>query len=160
MGTTLTAVVLQDDKMYYAHVGDSRGYLIHKETITQFTEDHSLVASLVKAGHITKEQAAAHPDKNIITRAIGLESDVHVDVPRKHQTLKKDQYVLLCCDGLHGVVSDEAILSTVHEFQAPDIICSKLIELANKNGGPDNITVLIARVDRISLKSRVMNFVR
>jgi PPM family protein phosphatase len=160
MASTLTAVVLKPDKMYYAHVGDSRGYIIHKDEIKQFTEDHSFVADLIKAGQITEEEAETHPERNIITRAIGLESKLRVDAPAEPQTIKKDQYILLCCDGLHGVVSNEGIMSAVYEYKEPELICEKLVESANELGGPDNITVMIARVDRIGLMSRIMNLVR
>jgi serine/threonine protein phosphatase PrpC len=160
MASTLTAVVLKPDKMHYAHVGDSRGYIIYKNEIKQFTADHSFVADLIKAGQITKEEAETHPERNIITRAIGLESKLIVDAPAKPQAIKKDQYILLCCDGLHGVVSNEEIMSAVYEYKEPELICEKLVEKANEHGGPDNITVMIARVDRIGLMSRIMNLVR
>ena len=160
MASTLTAVVLKPDKMYYAHVGDSRGYSIYKNEITQFTEDHSYVADLIKAGQIEEKEAETHPERNIITRAIGLESKLRVDAPAEPQTIKKDQHILLCCDGLHGVVSNEEIMSAVYEYKEPDLICEKLVEKANELGGPDNITVMIARVDRIGLISRIMNLVR
>ena len=160
MASTLTAVVLKPDKMYYAHVGDSRGYSIYKNEITQFTEDHSYVADLIKAGQITEKEAETHPERNIITRAIGLESKLTVDAPAEPQAIKKDQHILLCCDGLHGLVSDEEILKVVYEYQEPDLTCEKLVEMANERGGPDNITVMIARVDRIGLMSRIMNLVR
>ena len=160
MASTLTAVVLKPDKMYYAHVGDSRGYIIHNNEIRQFTEDHSFVADLIKAGQITKEEAETHPERNIITRAIGLDAQLRVDAPVEPEIIKKDQYVLLCCDGLHGVVSNEEIMSAVYEYKAPDVICEKLVERANENGGPDNITAMIARVDKIGFLSRIMNLVR
>jgi protein phosphatase len=164
MGTTLTAVVFQKEKMYYAHVGDSRGYVIFENHISQFTEDHSYVASLVKAGVITEEEALTHPEKNIITRAIGINPELKVDTSQKHQKIKNDQYILLCCDGLHGVVSNEEIVSVFHEYRVPDVICEKLIEKANEHGGPDNITAMVARIESTgtlsSLTSRLMNFVR
>jgi protein phosphatase len=164
MGSTLTAVVIINEQLYFAHVGDSRGYVILGNEISQFTEDHSFVASLVKAGAITKENARTHPERNIITRAIGLDPDLKVDVARIDKNLQKDQYILLCCDGLHGVVSEEAILNAVHDYKAPDAICEHLVEKANQNGGPDNITVLIARIDKVnlisSLTNRLMDLVR
>ncbi|MCD6296547.1 MAG: Stp1/IreP family PP2C-type Ser/Thr phosphatase [Deltaproteobacteria bacterium] len=160
MASTLTAVVLKQDRMYYAHVGDSRGYVIYKKEITQFTEDHSFVADLIKAGQITEKEAETHPEKNIITRAIGLESKLRVDAPAEPQTIKKDQYILLCCDGLHGVVSNEGMMSAVYEYKEPELICEKLVERANERGGPDNISVIIARVDKIGLMSRIVNLVR
>jgi protein phosphatase len=164
LGSTMTAVVFQGEKIYYAHVGDSRGYTIYDNKISQFTEDHSYVASLVKAGVITEEEAETHPEKNIITRAIGIGPDLKVDVAMINQNVKKGQYVLLCCDGLHGLVPNEEISNAVYEYKKPDVICERLINKANENGGPDNITVMVARVDSINiisgLTSRLINLVR
>jgi PPM family protein phosphatase len=153
MGCTLTAVVLKNNRMYHAHVGDSRGYTITGDTITQFTEDHSFVASLVKAGAIKPEEARDHPESNIITRAIGISEELTVEAPASGEKLHKGQYILLCCDGLWGLVSDEEIRDTVGEVQEPDQACEKLVDMANANGGHDNITVMIARIDRTGLFS-------
>ena len=122
LGSTLTAVVLKDDKMYYGHVGDSRGYIIYDHQIKQFTEDHSYVASLLKAGIINEEEAATHPQGNIITRAIGAEEDLKVDLSQEHLELKTEQYILLCCDGLYRVVSNEEIKDTVYRHKNPETI--------------------------------------
>jgi serine/threonine protein phosphatase PrpC len=157
MGSTLTAVVLNKNRLYFAHVGDSRGYIIHKDSIAQFTEDHSYVASLVKAGVITEEEAKNHPDDNIITRAIGIEKNLLVDSAEWHEKLKKSQYILICCDGLYKVVTDEEILEMVNKYPAPDAICEKLVEKANENGGPDNITVMAARINKTGLISDLFN---
>ena len=155
LGSTLTTVVLKDDRMYFAHVGDSRGYSIYDQEISQFTEDHSYVASLVKAGVISAEEAMTHPEDNIITKAIGFDETLKLDVTDNHLRIRENQYILLCCDGLYKVVPDEEIKNMVYKFQEPDIISQKLVEMANANGGPDNITVLIARVDSIPFVSRV-----
>jgi PPM family protein phosphatase len=157
MGSTLTAVVIRKDRMYYVHVGDSRGYIIHDDQIRQFTEDHSFVASLVKAGVISEEDALDHPDANLVTRAIGIEDDLQVDVPREAICLQKGQYVLLCCDGLYKVVPENEMLQIVNEEKEPRAICKKLIDRANENGGPDNITVVLARIEKTGLFSRFMN---
>ncbi len=154
MGTTLTAVALKNDRMYYAHVGDSRGYTIGPHWIKQFTRDHSLVAGLVRAGAISKEEAQTHPDKNVITRAIGIEDHIEVDVSSDGWILKKDCYILLCCDGLHTMVSDSEMLATVERSETPDMACETLVEKANANGGRDNITVLLARIDTVGLLAR------
>ena len=151
MGTTLTAVALKNDRMYYAHVGDSRGYTIGPDRISQFTRDHSLVAGLVRAGAISKEEARTHPDKNVITRAIGMEKQVEIDISPTGWLLKKDYYILLCCDGLHAVVSDSAIMATVQESETPELACKALVDQANAKGGPDNITVLLARINKVGL---------
>lgn len=164
MGTTMTAAVIKKNKMYFGHVGDSRGYLIDESGISQFTEDHSFVASLVKAGAISEEEAKTHPEKNIITRAIGITSDLSVDVPEKPFILKDNHYILLCCDGLHGVVDDNEIHQIIFDYKDPDSICNKLIERANEQGGPDNITVMVALIENLdfvsSLKNSLMKLVR
>lgn len=149
MGSTLTAVVFHGDDMYHAHVGDSRGYSLVDKRLTQFTEDHSYVASLVKAGAISAEEARTHPEGNIITRAIGFQEDLKVDISAAPAKIHKDQFILLCCDGLYKEVPEEEILATVYELKDPDRITKKLIEKANANGGHDNITVLIARIDGV-----------
>ncbi len=160
MATTLTSVVLKENLMYFAHVGDSRGYLISEKDISRFTEDHSFVAELVKAGHITEEEAATHPDGNIITKALGLDPEVKPDISRSPRKVSEGQYVLLCCDGLHKAVPDKEILNTVYELRDPESICRKLIRKAIDYGTPDNVTVLTARIDKLSLKERLVNLVR
>ncbi len=148
MGTTLTAVVLKGSCLYYAHVGDSRGYIIKKNSITQFTEDHSYVGSLLRAGAISPEEARGHPADNIITRAIGLKVSVDIDFFQKEICLRKGQYVLLCSDGLFKVVTDDEILHTVSTLMVPNQITKKLVEMANSRGGPDNTTVLVIRIEK------------
>jgi serine/threonine protein phosphatase PrpC len=157
MASTLVAVVLKNDRMYFANVGDSRGYLIDENQISQFTEDHSFVASLIKAGAITEEEALHHPEGHIITRAIGLGPELQVDTSQTHTKVKKGQYILLCCDGLWGVVPNDEILNAVYKHRAPDVVCEKLVEKANKNGGPDNITVIVARIDKTDLVSSLVD---
>ena len=154
MGTTLTAVVLKNNRMYFAHVGDSRGYTIGDGRITQFTRDHSLVDSLITKGAITKEEARTHPERNVITRAIGMEADVNVDVSPVGWILKKDFHIMLCCDGLHTVVSEADIMATVRKSETPDEACQALVDQANAQGGPDNITVVLARIDKVGLIAR------
>lgn len=147
MGTTLTAVVLIGNEIYHAHVGDTRGYIISNGEISQFTEDHSYVASLVKAGVITAKEAKTHPERNKITRALGVGENVVVDVSKESIRVFKENFLLICTDGLHGVVSNEEILNAVSNYKEPSAACSRLIEMANEHGGPDNVTVLIARID-------------
>ena len=165
MGTTLVAVVLKKDRMYSAHVGDSRGYTIYKNEISQFTEDDSIVAGLVKAGYITEEEAPSYPGSNIITKAIGIDPELKIGDPKMIKKIRPGQYILLCCDGLYKDVSNEEILKTFQDFQEPDEICHKLIEKALERGGDDNITVLTARIDEgggffSGLSERFTNFLR
>jgi protein phosphatase len=157
MATTLTAVVLKNGKMFYAHVGDSRGYTVYGKNITHFTEDHSYVASLVKAGAISEEEALTHPQANIITRAIGVHFDLTIDVSKVHQQLKENQYIMLCSDGLYKEVSDKEILNTIFKYQEPDVVCKKLVEKANQYGGSDNITVLVAKINKSNFMSSILS---
>lgn len=142
MGTTIVAVVIVNDIAVIAHVGDSRAYLIN-DTIKQITKDHSYVQLLVDNGRITAEEAETHPDKNIITRAIGIEGFVDVDVDLVD--IKDTDRILLCSDGLNGYVKDDVILETVKEYG--DSSTEKLVETANLNGGHDNITVVLISSD-------------
>jgi protein phosphatase len=149
MGSTLTAAVLQKGRLYCAHVGDSRGYVVDGGRMRQFTRDHSYVAALVRAGIITEEAARSHPADHVVTRAIGIRREARFEVARKPLLLKSGQYVLLCCDGLWGPVPPDTIRSVVQQLRSPAAVCRRLVALANEKGGPDNITVVVARIDRI-----------
>ncbi|MBO5291429.1 MAG: Stp1/IreP family PP2C-type Ser/Thr phosphatase [Clostridia bacterium] len=142
MGTTIVAVVIVNNIAVVAHVGDSRAYIVN-DTIKQITKDHSYVQLLVDNGKITLEEAENHPDKNIITRAIGIEGFVDVDVDIVD--IKEEDILLLCTDGLNGYVRDDDILKTVKEYG--DSSTEKLVETANLNGGHDNITVVLISSD-------------
>jgi protein phosphatase len=150
--------VLKGHRIYFAHVGDSRGYIISKRKIKKFTMDHSYVADLVRAGAITKAEAENHPSGNIITRAVGRRPEINIDVAEEKIYLAKGQYVLLCSDGLSKVAPENDILDAVRTWTAPDLISKKLIELANNRGGPDNITVVIARIEK--KESRLKRVIR
>ena len=143
MGTTLTAVVIRGEDLVVAHVGDSRAYLIRNNDIRQLTRDHSWVADALRAGTISVEEARNHPNRHILTRALGSEPEVQVDVvPEK---LRPDDRVLLCSDGLTNLVGDGEILQKVQKqgpLKAPDA----LIDLANERGGHDNITAMLISV--------------
>ncbi|MEE2884266.1 MAG: Stp1/IreP family PP2C-type Ser/Thr phosphatase [Chloroflexota bacterium] len=143
MGTTLTAGMIVEDEFIYAHVGDSRGYLLRDGSIEQFTTDHSWVAEQVALGILTEEQAENHPRRNIITRAMGLDSTVEVD-SGSVKLLLLDQ-ILLCSDGLHGLVKAEEMIEVCDE-EVPDDAFQSLIDLANDRGGHDNITVVLAKI--------------
>ena len=143
MGTTLTAAVVFNHRVVVGHVGDSRCYLVLDDTITQLSKDHSWVAEEVEAGRMTPEQARVNPRRNIITRALGLRPDVDVDAYEAR--LEPGNVVVICSDGLHGLVTEEEIYSYVKRLRPNDAV-DALIQLANDRGGPDNISVVIARV--------------
>jgi serine/threonine protein phosphatase PrpC len=140
MGTTASAVVIDGAQLYVGHVGDTRVYVI-KNKITQITKDHSLVQELLDKGEITPEEARNHPQKNVITRAIGVGSNLEVDV--FSETLEEGDYVLLCCDGLVNEVEDKEIMRIVLDSERLQDACDELIDLANKRGGKDNVSVVI-----------------
>jgi protein phosphatase len=139
MGTTLTVAVLQKSKLYLCHVGDSRAYIIKNGTIMQLTEDHSLVANLVKLGQITPEEARVHPRRNIITRALGTQADVEVDTIQMH--VKPNDIILLCTDGLTNYVEDAEILAIVAKYNISQV-CDKLVNIVNIRNGSDNISII------------------
>lgn len=141
MGTTLVAATILKSTLYAANVGDSRLYILG-ERMNQVTRDHSLVEEMVRMGELTPDEARRHPDKNIITRAIGVRSNVAVDffeVP-----MRNVNYVLLCSDGLTNMVSDDEIFEIVKKESDLEKAGRKLVDTANENGGRDNITVLLA----------------
>lgn len=141
MGTTLVAATIIEHTLYFANIGDSRLYLINKE-IRQLSRDHSLVQEMVRLGGIKAEEAKFHPDKNIITRAIGGKEDVEIDFFEYH--LKKGDVILMCTDGLSNMVEDEEIFRIVHSRRDVVDAVERLIARANENGGRDNIGVVIA----------------
>jgi len=154
MGTTLTAVIVKRNKLFCAHVGDSRAYLISKDEMIQLTSDHSYVANLVREGRITEKEAETHPERNIITRAVGAAKDLTIDTFKRKFNSKKTPYLLICSDGLYKDVSNDVIIKTVFTNKTPQIICDKLVGVANENGGSDNITVIVVRFDDKSWYNR------
>ena len=145
MGTTCTAVVVLGKVFFYAHVGDTRLYLIRNGEIRQITRDHSYVSRLVESGVISREEAENHPQRNILTAALGTANDPVMDSPGKPEDLQAGDKLLLCSDGLWGQVRDGEILNAVDSHPG-DEACKKLIELARERGGPDNITVEILQI--------------
>ena len=141
MGTTLVAAVVLGEQAYLAHVGDSRAYLLNS-TIRQLTTDHSFVGGQVRAGILTPEQARRHPQRNVLTRALGAKPNVAVDVCQV--TLQAGDTLLLCSDGLTEHVAD-GILWDVAAHSEPGQAAARLVELANEAGGADNISVIVAR---------------
>ena len=144
MGTTLTAVLIDGREALIAHVGDSRAYLARGDRFVQLTDDHTLVQALLDQGRITHDEIATHPHRSVITRAVGVASDIEVDGSRL--TLEGGDRILLCSDGLSGVVDDDAIARAVRDDD-PVAAVEELIAAANEAGGPDNITVVILTVD-------------
>ena len=140
MGTTMVAAVICKDRLYVANVGDSRLYIINSQ-IRQITKDHSLVEEMVRLGKLTKEEGRNHPDKNIITRAVGAEETVQIDCFEERIGIR--DIVLLCSDGLTNMVSDEQIQQIIKTEKNLQKAAELLVETANRNGGRDNITVLL-----------------
>jgi protein phosphatase len=144
MGTTVTAAIFAGRSAFLAHVGDSRFYLARGGRIFQVSEDHSLVNEQFKAGAITAEEARSSRFRNIITRSVGFEEEVLVDVMEVE--VEPGDTVVLCCDGLSNLVSEEEILG-VATREPLDTSPEQLVELANERGGDDNITVIVVKVD-------------
>ncbi|MBC8161320.1 MAG: Stp1/IreP family PP2C-type Ser/Thr phosphatase [Roseiflexaceae bacterium] len=153
MGTTLTVALIHGQRLYLASVGDTRAYLINARGVTvddarvaQLTSDHSLVARLVDIGQITAEQARTHPQRNMLYRSIGTDPSVEVDT--RTEQIDAGDVILLCSDGLFGHVRDDELARVVIEQDNPERACITLIDLANRRGGSDNISVVIIRVER------------
>lgn len=144
MGTTLVALTIAGQKAYAANVGDSRLYLL-QEKLTQITTDHSLVQEMIRIGELTTESARNHPDKNIITRAVGAGKTIQADF--FEFPLTEDSVVMMCSDGLSNMVDDGELEILLRSAEAPEKISRKLIETANKNGGKDNIAVIVIKSD-------------
>jgi protein phosphatase len=147
MGTTLTAVYLDDSNLAVAHVGDSRAYIFRDGELIRLTHDHSLVEELIRRGKLTPEQAAAHPQRSIITRALGIEPEVEVDTWT--YPMRAGDVVLLCSDGLTSMVQESRIAAILAEQPDLDAAGERLIADANEAGGRDNITVVLFRLEDV-----------
>lgn len=150
MGTTIVSLYFRGQNLYIGNVGDSRAYLINNKKIFQLSRDHSLVQEKLNYGVYNREQAALDPQKNVLVRTVGFDDDVEVDV-FTYKVIKNDLFII-CSDGLHGKVSDEDMLFIVNQHvpdpavatqEALDAVVKNLINLANENGGQDNITVIV-----------------
>ncbi|MBO4949964.1 MAG: Stp1/IreP family PP2C-type Ser/Thr phosphatase [Clostridia bacterium] len=141
MGTTLVSALYDGESYYCIWVGDSRIYALSAGKLRQISHDHSFVQTLVDGGSITKDEARVHPNRNIITRAVGIEKGIAGDVCRLSDASLDG--ILLCSDGLCGYVEEDVIANTVFGDDNTEEVCEKLIKLANESGGPDNITVVI-----------------
>jgi len=145
MGTTIVSMLVKNNEIYLGHVGDSRGYIVRESQIEQLTEDHSLLNDFKKARPMTKEEIDNFPHKNIIVRALGMRDTVQVDMSRIIPNVN-DAFIL-CSDGLSGMLSNQEMLDIYLENQDNlKLCCEKMIELANKAGGMDNITVIVIRL--------------
>ncbi len=150
MGTTCVAAVLLDDRVYIANVGDSRAYLVRRGWVRQISQDHSWVAQQVRTGVMTETEARTHQLRNMITRSLGSLPQVEVDI--FIEQVQEGDTLVLCSDGLSGMISDSEIAQIVERY-SPQECVHHLIEQANAHGGMDNITVLVARVLRQSYKT-------
>ncbi len=146
MGTTCTSAAVLGRMLYFAHVGDSRLYLVRDGVITRLTQDHSYVSRLVAHGVISSEEAEFHPQRHILTAALGAGSEVEPDVPAVPVELRPGDRLVLCTDGLWGVVGDEQIKKAVSS-ESPSAACRELVKMARDRGGPDNITLQVAQIE-------------
>lgn len=144
-GTTLTSAVVIGEQVTIAHVGDSRLYFFPKDEVEKIiTEDHSLVRRLVELGQITEKEAFVHPQRNVLYRALGQNEPFQPDIQTLN--LPKSGYMMLCCDGLWGVVPDFEIKKIIQDNNNPAVACSQLVQAANDAGGPDNISVILVQI--------------
>jgi serine/threonine protein phosphatase PrpC len=145
MGTTCTAAVVRGRELYFAHVGDSRLYLMREARVLRLTRDHSYVGRLVESGIVRAEDAEKHPQRHILTAALGAGRELAVDSAEQAVTLFEGDDLLLCTDGLWGVVTEEELEAAVADH-TPAESCAALVKLARQRGGPDNITLQVLRV--------------
>ena len=144
MATTLVGAVVRGRQLHVANIGDSRAYLLRGDALRRLTEDHSFVAELVKRGRISEEEAARHPQRNIVTRVLGTQPTVEADF--YEEAIRPGDMVILCSDGLWGEMSEEEMVQMATQPLNPNEMASELVALANQRGGPDNITVIILQV--------------
>lgn len=144
MGTTCTLVLLEGEELHIAHVGDSRAYLLRSGELTQVTEDHTLVNRMVREGRLKPEEADRHPQRSIITRALGVDAEVEVD--ELTLGVEEGDRFLLCSDGLTSMIDFGALATTLSEESSPQGAVDRLIDLANEAGGEDNITVVLVDI--------------
>jgi serine/threonine protein phosphatase PrpC len=145
MGTTATAIALQGNQLYYAHVGDSRLYLVRGGNISRVTHDHSYVGRLVDNGVISPAEAEIHPQRHILTAALGAGAELWPETPEHAIALEKGDILVLCTDGLWSLLSESEIRSVVSGSEPPEA-CRALIQMTKDRGGPDNITVQVLRL--------------
>lgn len=145
MGTTVVATAVNESTLSIAYVGDSRAYLIRDGALDLLTSDHSWVNEQVKLGHLSGDEAARHPFRNVITKALGTRDEAQPDL--RDLEIRPGDRVLLCTDGLNSMLDDATILATASSEPEPSALCKKLVDLANEAGGEDNITVIVMKWD-------------
>ena len=147
MGTTCTAIALIDARLYFVHVGDSRLYLLREGKLRVLSRDHTLIARLLEKKLIRPEQAHDHPQKHVLTSAVGVsDEEIEIDAPPGPFPLQQGDLVMICTDGLWGQIEAEEIEQALASH-SPDAACRSLVDLAKKRGGPDNITLQVLRID-------------
>lgn len=151
MGCTLTAAVLEHDYLFVAQVGDSRAYLLHEGCLRRITRDHSYVEELIEAGQLTEEEARFHPNRSVITRALG--SDVNVQPDLYELQVHEGDRLLLCSDGLSSLLEHQDILDILNAQNDPQDAANALVDAANDEGGYDNITVIVVNIARVSSRT-------
>lgn len=145
MGTTMVAVILAGRRAHILNIGDSRAYLLGEEGVTKVTRDHSVVEDLIHRGELTPEQARSHPQKNLITRALGAKEESKTDLYELE--MKPGDFLLLCSDGLSNMLTDQELLYEVLYGGTPESCCRRMLDIALSRGAPDNVTaVLIQQV--------------
>jgi protein phosphatase len=145
MGTTCTTMVVKDGEAFFAHVGDSRAYVLRDDHIKQLTEDHSLVGEMVRSGILSNEDAQRHPKRNVITRSLGTQEEIAADFPESPYVISEGDVFLLCSDGLTSLIDDGEVGNILRSHD-PKEACRALVDSANNKGGKDNITVQVIKV--------------
>lgn len=144
MGTTLILATILNNRLFVGHIGDSRVYVINGGGTSQVTVDHSYIEELIRTGSLSREEAENHPNKNIITRALGCAESIEVDLLTRG--IAENDIVLICTDGLSNMLSDEEIRQIVQNNDDPELACTGLVKASNEKGGVDNITVILVKV--------------
>lgn len=144
MGTTMTAAMLEGERLVIAQVGDSRAYLLHQGKLQQLTRDHSLMADMIEAGQLTPEEARIHPSRSVITRALGSDQHLHPDIYEIN--VEGGDRLLVCSDGLSSMIRDETIENTMRRVQDPQRCAAQLVNEAIAAGGHDNVTVIVVEI--------------
>ena len=145
MGTTITAAGIYDSAIFFAQVGDTRGYLARSSSIVQMTQDQSLMVHLIASGALKPEEAKRHPQRNVILQALGVQSEVNVALT--FDELRRRDWVVLCSDGLSGKVEAEELKEVLERCSGPKESCQQMIAMAHERGAEDNITVIVAKFD-------------